>query len=141
MPGSEPGNPAGGTGERDRELGSVELEGNVPPESEWLNCFQTKTRQGGTRLALWIGWEGVGIFSLQGIWVELQQEAQGPDDSFSFQGALKWEMSDLSQMSISFSYFLFKIKSVRQVAGDLLQMESSCTSVLRCYLIQSNAHQ
>lgn len=87
------------------------------------------------------GGEGVGIFSLQGIWVELQQEAQGPDDSFIFQGALNWEKSDFSQLSISFSYFLLKIKSVRQVAGDLPQMESSCTSVLRCYLIQSNAHQ
>lgn len=43
---------------RDRELGSVGLEGNVPPESEWLNCFQTKTLQDGTRLALQIGGGG-----------------------------------------------------------------------------------
>lgn len=122
---------------RDRELGSVGLEGNVPPESEWLNCFQTKTLQDGTRLALQIVCVCVwgGIFSLQGIWVELLQEAQGPDDDFIFQGALNWEMSGFSQVSISFSYFLSQIKSVRQVAGDLPQMESSCTSVVRCYLI------
>lgn len=62
MQGSEPGNPAGGMG-RETELGSVGLEGNVPPESEWLNCFQTKTPQDGTRLALRI-WGGRGIFSL-----------------------------------------------------------------------------
>lgn len=106
----------------------------MPPESEWLNCFQTKTLQDGTRLALRIGWGG-GIFSLRGIWVELLQEAQGPDDDFIFQGALNWEMSGFSQVSVSFSYFLSQIKSVRQVAGDLPQMESSCTSVVRCYLI------
>lgn len=108
----------------------------MPLESEWLNCFQTKTLQDGTRLALRIGWVGGwGIFSLRGIWVELLQEAQGPDDDFIFQGALNWETSGFSQVSISFSYFLSQIKSVRQVAGDLPQMESSCTSVVRCYLI------
>lgn len=133
MQGSEPGNPAGGMG-RETELGSVGLEGNVPPESEWLNCFQTKTPQDGTRLALRI-WGGEGHIQSQGIWVELLQEAQGPDDDFIFQGALNWEMSGFSQVSISFSYFLSQIKSVRQVAGDLPQMESSCTSVVRCYLI------
>lgn len=79
------------------------------------------------------GWGG--IFSLRGICVELLQEAQGPDDDFIFQGALNWETSGFSQVSISFSYFLSQIKSVRQVAGDLPQMESSCTSVVRCYLI------
>lgn len=52
--------PSRWNGERDRELGSVGLEGNVPPESEWLNCFQTKTLQDGTRLALRIGQEGEG---------------------------------------------------------------------------------
>lgn len=119
---------------RETELGSVGLEGNVPPESEWLNCFQTKTPQDGTRLALRI-WGGEGHIQSQGIWVELLQEAQGPDDDFIFQGALNWEMSGFSQVSISFSYFLSQIKSVRQVAGDLPQMESSCTSVVRCYLI------
>lgn len=82
-----------------------------------------------------LGRRGRGILSLRGIWVELLQEAQGPDDDFIFQGALNWETSGFSQVSISFSYFLSQIKSVRQVAGDLPQMESSCTSVIRCYLI------
>lgn len=50
---------------RDRELGSVGLEGNVPPESEWLNCFQTKTLQDRTRLALQIGGGG-GAYSVSG---------------------------------------------------------------------------
>lgn len=82
----------------------------------------------------WVGgW--VGHIQSRGIWVELLQEAQGPDDDFIFQGALNWETSGFSQVSISFSYFLSQIKSVRQVAGDLPQMESSCTSVVRCYLI------
>lgn len=83
-------------GERSRELESVELGGNAPPESEWLEGSQKKRLQGGR------GW----AFYLQGIWAELQQEAQGdPDDNFIFQGALNWDASDLFQVSISFSYF------------------------------------
>lgn len=50
--------PSRWNGERNRELESVELEGEVPLESEWLNCFQNKTLQYGTRLVLWIGREG-----------------------------------------------------------------------------------
>lgn len=45
-----------------------------------------------------------------------------------------------SQVNTS-SYSLSKVKLVTQVAGYFPHMESSCTSVLRCYLIQINAHQ
>lgn len=67
--------PSSWSGERNAELESAELEGNVSPESAWLNRFQNETPQDGTRRVLWI-WVGGGwTFYLQGIWVELQQEA------------------------------------------------------------------
>lgn len=68
--------PSSWSGERNAELESAELEGNVSPESAWLNRFQNETPQDGTRRVLWIGWEGA-------------------DDNFIFQGALNWEMFDL----------------------------------------------
>lgn len=89
-----------------------------------------------------LGWMGRGwTFYLRGSGLSCSRRLGAPDDNFIFQGALNWETSDIFQVNISFSYFLSKIKLVRQVAGDLPQMESSCTSVLRCYLIQINAHQ
>lgn len=52
--------PSSWSGERNAELESAELEGNVSPESAWLNRFQNETPQDGTRRVLWIGWEGAG---------------------------------------------------------------------------------
>lgn len=46
----------------------------------------------------WVG--GGWAFYFPGTWVELQQEARGPDDNFIFQGALNWDASDLFQVSV-----------------------------------------
>lgn len=71
--------PSRRNGERNRELESIDLGGNAPPESEWLNGFQKKTLQDGWDKAGSLDWVGGGwAFYLQGIWAELQQEARGP---------------------------------------------------------------
>lgn len=75
------------------------------------------------------GWEWIGggqgwggrnkeAFYLQGIWAELQQEAQGPGGGFTLQECIQLGNYDFSQVNIPFSYFLSKIELVRQVAGD-----------------------
>lgn len=98
--------PSRRNGERNRELESVELGGNAPPESDWLSGFQRKTLQDGTRLVLWIEWEGAGHSISWGSGLSCSRRLRGgPDDNFIFQGALNWDMSDLIQVNISFSYF------------------------------------
>lgn len=98
--------PSRRNGERNRELESIDLGGNAPPESEWLNGFQKKTLQDGWDKAGSLDWVGGGwAFYLQGSGLSCSRRLGGPDDNFIFQGALNWDASDLFQVSISFSYF------------------------------------
>lgn len=68
------------------------------PMSGWLNCFQDETLQDGDKAGSldqswggWVGADGWGRepFFLQGIWTELQQEAQGSGGGFIFQECIQ----------------------------------------------------